>query len=623
MSTSHRFDLYFGTAGDRGSPKMVNRRDSSLVWSRLDQRFAAEKGEVEEGDIGPRPPERDEKWRRSLLRDTGESRESFKYLCVNEESENRGVFSSGPKSVQEFAQIRPMKQEPLDAAPPPTCVQMERRAQGTSLTLSQACLLAAGRSQATFLSPSAFDREETRLLQRRLETLKQGVTANYLQENFTADDNELEDGEIGPYDTELEEAETDAKSSEPDEMRTEAFLPPSAGLKEMSGGRKESESEGGHSLSSPRTDEGAGLKRVKKEPLEAKEGEDVDMKRFKERALDVKNERVSKCGLSSISLRMDKGVKMKPVKEEPVDVVPPPATVTEAVTLFDKVSLNLPILDDGKEPYGETFRQRGKRQECFTHEKQHEESSDNSTSKPSPVVETLKIFAALEKHFQYEAKDSRRTSGKQPAIMRAAGVMNENNLSLPGDIIGEIEGIEVGRRFSSRGEVSVIGLHRELQKGINVVVMKDSAHDLQTTIGTSIVFGLGDKYPDNKIGLGENDVSIYSGEGGRPSKKKRDRNKDRNAKGLDESPRYTDQKLTGGNLALVNSFKLKIPIRVIKGLHKGSGIRKGIRKGLRKGLHNSDNKKYVYDGLYQIIDVQYQRGVHGNNVYKFFISRLP
>ncbi|KAL2642097.1 hypothetical protein R1flu_009684 [Riccia fluitans] len=640
--TSHRYsaDLHCYKGGrdvdNRAHIQSTLRPESetSGVCKRLDHRSAAIDCRLEGGEIESKSSERDGKRRPALLSDTWESRESFNSgtsLPTTGGKSTRhlpdsitSLFTSCGKVTRSLSPTTSYREKIRLLQP-----RLDHKAEGRAQEVGE-------KSQGTSLNPATFDWEEIQLLLRHLETTLQGVTATCFEDKCAADDEELEEGEINPDyseleegeldpdNSELEEGEIDASFSRPDEIRTEAFLPPSAERKEnYVDGKKERESQGGvHSSSSQRIDDGAELKRVKEEPedlemkrvkgkpLDTEEHEDVEVKYVKERSLDAKKEKQNDGGFSLGSLRIDEGAIMNPVKEESVDEVPPQPIVTETVRTSDTRLLNFPMFDREEESDGEGFSHSGKEQERLREKfgERPEEPSHTSTPKSSAVADTLQIFEALVNHFQFDAKDSRRTSGRQPAIMRAAGVMNENNLILPGDIIGQIEGIEVGRRFSSRGEMSVLGLHRELLGGINVVVMKDSADGVETRIGTSIVFGLGDDYPDNKFGLGENDLSIYSGEGGSPSRKERDRNKVKITKGLDGSLKYTDQKLTGGNLALRKSFERKIPTRVIK--------------GLKKGPDNMDNKKYVYDSMYQIQEVRFERGVRGNNVFKFFISRV-
>ncbi|BBN19789.1 hypothetical protein MPTK1_8g13680 [Marchantia polymorpha subsp. ruderalis] len=155
--------------------------------------------------------------------------------------------------------------------------------------------------------------------------------------------------------------------------------------------------------------------------------------------------------------------------------------------------------------------------------------------------------------------------------------------------LGHCPGVPVGACFIYRIEMALIGLHRALQSGIAVVPADRSPYG--RPVASSVVF-LGSKgvYQDDQDMGGK---IIYSGHGGLICGKKSE---------------YQDQKLERGNLALSNSFELKVPVRVIRG-HR---------------FHNSrSGRLYSYDGLYRVTKVDYQTGVHGNKVYLFTMVRIP
>ncbi|BBN15965.1 hypothetical protein MPTK1_7g02350 [Marchantia polymorpha subsp. ruderalis] len=206
------------------------------------------------------------------------------------------------------------------------------------------------------------------------------------------------------------------------------------------------------------------------------------------------------------------------------------------------------------------------------------------------VKDTLETFQRIWEFMENEAEDV--TPKRRRSDMRVAAKMRESKLTLEEDIIGEVEGVEVGDTFSWRAEMAVIGLHKELVAGINVVKRSESEGG---PIATSVVFGAASSYSDNIYQDSSTDRCVYSGEGGLPSKSK-------------DSTGYRDQTLTGGNLALKRTADQKIPLRVIRGLKK---------------VERKDDRKYIYDGLYEIIAYQYDTGVNGNKVYKFVLERLP
>ncbi|XP_048140433.1 histone-lysine N-methyltransferase, H3 lysine-9 specific SUVH6-like [Rhodamnia argentea] len=141
--------------------------------------------------------------------------------------------------------------------------------------------------------------------------------------------------------------------------------------------------------------------------------------------------------------------------------------------------------------------------------------------------------------------------------------------------IGAVPGVEVGDKFHYRMELAVVGLHRPPQNGIDYM---GSHPDI---LATSVVASW--DYTDN---LSNPDELVYLGQGGMPGRDKE----------------AEDQKLTRGNLALVNSMKRNKPVRVIR---------------------KDRDHTFTYDGLYV---VNSYRKLHRENrqmVFKFLMKRLP
>lgn len=186
-------------------------------------------------------------------------------------------------------------------------------------------------------------------------------------------------------------------------------------------------------------------------------------------------------------------------------------------------------------------------------------------------------------------KGSKSNSRRLRADLKAACLMRKRNYWLNADVrpIGEVPGVAVGDVFRYRIEMAVIGLHRAVQAGIAVVPLEYSPYG--HTVASSVVIGVSDPYQDdNDMG----DTVVYSGQGGLCGRTKESQ----------------DQKLQRGNLAMSNSYHLKLPVRLIRG-HKEQKSMTGIM--------------YSYDGLYQIVDMNYVVGVNGKKVYKFTMHRLP
>ncbi|KAL2620424.1 hypothetical protein R1flu_000629 [Riccia fluitans] len=211
------------------------------------------------------------------------------------------------------------------------------------------------------------------------------------------------------------------------------------------------------------------------------------------------------------------------------------------------------------------------------------------------IKRTLKEFAQVQKEI-----DHAEPKGKNSA-MKAAAAMRKLHPELDANKrhIGGITGIRVGDTFASRGAISVIGLHRDLRGGINVV--KHEVSGVTHRVASSVVFstGAGSTYADNNYDAREG-ILIFSGEGGNPS----DASSSSKAKKM-KFKGYKDQTKTPRNAALIKTCELGLLVRVIM----------GDREGYSDG-------NYTYEGLYRIEKHVFETGVHGNQIYKFRMKRF-
>ncbi|KAK3126903.1 hypothetical protein QOZ80_7AG0564900 [Eleusine coracana subsp. coracana] len=173
------------------------------------------------------------------------------------------------------------------------------------------------------------------------------------------------------------------------------------------------------------------------------------------------------------------------------------------------------------------------------------------------------------------------------ADLRAAALMADHDLWLNRDrrIVGPIPGISVGDAFFFRMELCVLGVHGQVQAGIDYVSAGQSASG--EPIATSIIVSGG--YEDDED---RGDILVYTGHGGR------DPNLHKHC---------IDQKLQGGNLALERSMAYGIEIRVIRAV---------------KSRCSPVGKVYFYDGLYKVVDYWLDRGKAGFGVYKYKMMRI-
>ncbi|CAN6486791.1 unnamed protein product [Victoria cruziana] len=220
----------------------------------------------------------------------------------------------------------------------------------------------------------------------------------------------------------------------------------------------------------------------------------------------------------------------------------------------------------------------------------HSSSSCNETVARKKVREALRLFYAVVRKLTHG--EEMKPKGQIHPVKRrvdldAFKLLKENDkLVNPGKpIIGIVPGVEVGDEFQYRVELLIVGLHRQMQNGIDCSKQEDD-----TLVATSIVASGG--YDDDFDG---SDVLIYSGQGG-GDKKHRE-----------------DQKLERGNLGLKNCIEAKTPVRVIRGFKeaKSSDASDGSRP-----------KIYTYDGLYQV-EKYWTELLDGYSVFKFQLRRLP
>ncbi|XVE94047.1 hypothetical protein REPUB_Repub01dG0246600 [Reevesia pubescens] len=147
---------------------------------------------------------------------------------------------------------------------------------------------------------------------------------------------------------------------------------------------------------------------------------------------------------------------------------------------------------------------------------------------------------------------------------------------------GDVSGVKVGDEFLWRGELIIVGLHHEFQRGIDYMKLINGK-----ILATSIVDS--GRY-ENDTGI-TSDKFVYCGEGENPD--------------IGGGKILKDQKLLGGNLALKNSMDDKVPIRVIR----------------RRFNNNDCAYKFVYDGLYRVTGYWTEKGKSGKDVYKFSMRK--
>lgn len=214
-------------------------------------------------------------------------------------------------------------------------------------------------------------------------------------------------------------------------------------------------------------------------------------------------------------------------------------------------------------------------------------SSARQLTDRTNILHMLKKFDALRRHFMQEQEQERGVEGskvgRRPDI-RAASLMRAKKEVSFWRGVGPVPGVNVGDCYFYRNEILVVGLHNQVQAGIAWIGKTNES------LCTSVVASGG--YEDDED---NGDTLVYTGQGG-------------NNYAGDKRPGH-DQKPVKGNLALLNSWKQKTPVRVIRG---------------HSNIANSPSGKvYSYDGLYMVEDAKVEAGAAGFNVFKFFLRRIP
>lgn len=176
---------------------------------------------------------------------------------------------------------------------------------------------------------------------------------------------------------------------------------------------------------------------------------------------------------------------------------------------------------------------------------------------------------------------------RRRADLKAATLMMHRGLWINRgkQIVGSLPGVSIGDVFFFRVELCMIGLHGQVQAGIDYIPagMSPGGEPIATSI---IISGV---YEDNED---RGDTVIYTGHGGR---------------GQNGQKQLHDQKPARGNLAMEKSMTYGVEVRVIRGL---------------KCDRSPSGKVYVYDGLYKITDCWTEPGKSGFLVSKFRLERV-
>eukprot|EP00252_Welwitschia_mirabilis_P021539 TRINITY_DN5550_c0_g1_i1.p1 TRINITY_DN5550_c0_g1~~TRINITY_DN5550_c0_g1_i1.p1 ORF type:complete len:1158 (+),score=198.12 TRINITY_DN5550_c0_g1_i1:167-3640(+) len=206
------------------------------------------------------------------------------------------------------------------------------------------------------------------------------------------------------------------------------------------------------------------------------------------------------------------------------------------------------------------------------------------------ITNALLLFDALRRNFwtTMQLEESSRDAARRPDL-KAAALMSERELWVNRGrrVIGPVPGVHIGDHFYYRIELCIIGLHGQIQAGIDFINRQNSGYN--EPIAVSVIASGG--YADDED---QGDVLIYTGQGG-------------NNYVMDKK-QAVDQKLERGNLALERSMHFGFEIRVIRGI---------------KEPKSPTGKIYIYDGLYKVEDSWLDTGRGGCGIFKYRLQRLP
>ncbi len=156
-------------------------------------------------------------------------------------------------------------------------------------------------------------------------------------------------------------------------------------------------------------------------------------------------------------------------------------------------------------------------------------------------------------------------------------------------MIGAVPGVAVGDVFPHRLALRAAGVHRPTMAGI-----------CGTAAGGAESIVLAGGYVDDED---SGDVILYTGAGGNDPATKQ---------------QTADQTLDGRNAALVTSYRLGLPVRVVRGRPRAT-----ILRDYPRVVHDPPESGYRYDGLYLVTDYRPDVGINRFLVWQFQLERLP
>lgn len=203
--------------------------------------------------------------------------------------------------------------------------------------------------------------------------------------------------------------------------------------------------------------------------------------------------------------------------------------------------------------------------------------SDEQTARQF-TLGILSKFSEIRRQAQQDHWDP-NPSNKSKFAVQAGARMLELKCYHDFNDVGPVPGVRVGDWYSYTYELLLIGLHRHLRGNIcHLSSTSDAArakYNNQSVV-CSILIGENDRVNGEKL--------MFIGQGGKQKQSRAET----------------------GNLALMNSCTLSLPVRVIR---------------REKDTDSDTGQRFTYYGLYKVTKYFLDTGPHGHPVYKFFLLR--
>lgn len=191
----------------------------------------------------------------------------------------------------------------------------------------------------------------------------------------------------------------------------------------------------------------------------------------------------------------------------------------------------------------------------------------------------LTKFSILRRKLQEDHWNPLQSNNKAKFAVSAGSKMLELKCFHDFNDVGHVPGVRVGDWYSYTYELMLIGLHRHLRGNICHLSSTSEAAKSKynnQSVACSILIGENDKINGEKI--------MFIGQGGKQKQSRAET----------------------GNLALMNSCDLELPVRVIR---------------REKDANSETGQRFTYYGLYKVCKYFLDTGIHGHPVYKFFLLR--